>query len=52
MKVRNAVTGEVGQVRGAWHNIAGQVVLNVRVNGMAASWLAVNVSVIETDKAA
>jgi hypothetical protein len=49
--VINNRTGQRGVVRGFWYNIAGQMVLNVRVNGIAASWLAVGVTVL-TEKAA
>lgn len=49
--VINVRTGQRGMVRGWWYNVAGQLVLNVRVNGYAASWLAISVTVI-TEKAA
>jgi hypothetical protein len=50
MKVRKG--NEVGRVVGFWLNYAGQVVVNVWVNGIAASWLAGNVTVLETEKTA
>lgn len=46
------ITSERGTVRGFWYNIAGQMVLNVRVGRMTVSWLAVKVTVLETEKAA
>lgn len=36
--VLNTISGECGIVRGIWTNFANQTVVNVRVNGMMASW--------------
>lgn len=43
-EVFNTVSGQCGSIVGTWTNIGGQTVLNVRVNGMAASW-----NIAETD---
>lgn len=52
-EVINVRTGQRGMVRGWWRNQwTGQMVLNVRVNGIAASWLAVGITIVKTEKVA
>jgi hypothetical protein len=46
MVVLNTLSGETGIVRAIWINFASQEVVNVRANGMMASWNIAEVEVL------